>query len=193
MVDIFGYSVSNSYIGIGIAAVIAIGAIWYFLKRNTGRIAEERQEVKETDQLKKDEVAAEAAEIDEKKQCKILDYNFSDIIIILRKSGMGETAEKLMESRMQISSILNSLGTEKMSVRKALNTFKELHLLINEFLSHLPNNNPDITKLVAEINSHQQRYYQDIIKEVQMDEEKKKLLQKLWTQVLNEEGQLQAA
>ena len=143
-----------------------------------------------------DEKEAEISEKDEKKQCFILDGLFSEIMIILRKSGMVETADKLMEPRKRISYILRSLENEKMNVKKALQTFQELHALIKEFLSHLPTDNPKINSLVEEINGHQQRYYQDLIEELRMDEKKKAILKELWAQVLDEEsgsGQLKAA
>lgn len=196
MVGLFGYSVSNSYIGIGVTVAVAIGVIWYFMKRGTGRAAEERQEEEETRQLELDEKEAEMSEKDEKKQCFILDGLFSEIMTILSKSGMVETADKLMEPRKRISYILLSLENEKMNVKKALQTFQELHALIKEFLSHLPTDNPKINSSLEEINGHQQRYYQDLIGKLRMDEKKKAILKELWAQVLDEEsgsGQLKAA
>lgn len=183
------------YIGGGIGILIFIALIWWILgKTRQGRIGEEQQEERETDRLKNDEVVVEATQRDEKKQCKKLNNLFSDIMIILRE-GNNTLAEKLYDTRLRISVILAREVNEKMSVRTALQTFNELHALINEFLAELPNNN-QINVLVEKIKKRQQRYYQDLIKELEMDDDKKKTLQKLWTQVLDEErgqGKLQAA
>ena len=77
--------------------------------------------------------------------------------------------------------------SEKMSVQNALQAFKELHALINDFLSKLPNDNPKINKLVEEIEKRQKRYYEDLIIELNVDEDKKKILRKEWKQVIDEE------
>ncbi len=172
-----------------IAGAVVIGLIvWYIIKNfKSGRIAEERQEERETEQLELYEERAEAAEKDEKKQCKILDNLFSDIMIILRNSGNNILADRLSGARQRISKILLAEMIEKMSVKTALNTFRELHALINEFAAQLPTNNQQINGLVEQIRLHQKRYYQDLVKELEMDENKKKELTELWKQVIDEE------
>jgi len=77
--------------------------------------------------------------------------------------------------------------SEKMSVQNASQAFKELHALINDFLSKLPNDNPKINELVEEIEKRQKRYYEDLIIELNVDEDKKKILREEWKQVIDEE------
>jgi len=56
--------------------------------------------------------------------------------------------------------------------------------LINEFLAKLPNDNRKINELVEEIKKHQKRYYDDLILELNMNEDKKEQLRRLWKRLL---------
>ncbi len=194
MAELFGIP-NIEYIGGGIGILIIFVLIWFALKGRSGRLGEERAEENETVQLLKDERVVEKDERDEKKQCKILDGLFSDIMIILRNSGNSNLADQLMDKRMRISKILKDELSEKMSVKTALQNFYELHALINEFLAKLPKDNPQINMLVEEIKKHHQRHYKDLIEELNMDRDKMKQLKKLWAQTLDEErgqGKLQS-
>ena len=196
MADFFGIPNIEYIAGvIGIIFVIVI-IYWILGRTRQGRIGEEQREEMETNRLKNDEAVVEATQRDEKRQCKIIDDLFSDIMIVLRNSENNSLTHELVSIRQQISLILLSEISEKMSVNTALQTFTELHALINEFLVKLPNDSQKINELVGEIKKRQQKYYQDLIKELEMDKDKKKQLQKLWIQVLDEErgqGKLQAA
>lgn len=194
MVVLAGIPNAEYYLG-GLGLVIAVIVIWRIISRSSGRLGEERQEERETRELEGDERINEKIQKDEKKQCRTLDNLFSDIMIILRNSGNKVLADNLSSTRQQISLILLREISERMSVKTALQTFKELHALINEFLAKLSNDNQQINVLVEEIKKHQLSYYQNIVRELEIDEKKKKTLQKLWTQVLDEEagrGQLAA-
>ena len=172
------------FLGIVVLGVI----IWYLIKSfGSGRIGEERQEERETEGLERDEKTAEKAQKDEKKQCKILDNLFSEIMTILRNSGNKILADQLSGTRQRISKILLAEMSEKMSVQSALQAFRELHALINDFLSKLPNDNPKINGLVEEIKKRQKRYYEDLIIELNVDEDKKKILREELKQVIDEE------
>ena len=196
MVTIFNFDVPNGYIGGTVGGVLVLFLIWYLFRSQGGRLDEEKQEERETERLEIDEKIVEATQSDEKKQCIVLDKLFSEIMLILRKSGNNTLADSVLSMRTQISKILSKELNEKMSVKKALQTFTNVHALINEFLAKLPNDDQQINMLVEEIKRHQQDYYKDLIKELEMDEIKKKQLQRLWTEVLDEEsgqGKLQAA
>lgn len=68
MVDISGYSIPNSYLGGGLGGILLIIILFWFMKsRQSGRIGEELQEERETDQLRVDEQNALRVERDEKK------------------------------------------------------------------------------------------------------------------------------
>ena len=172
-----------------IVGAIVIGLIaWYIIRHfQGGRIGEGRREEQETRRLEQDEKEAEKAQKDEKKQCRILDDLFSGIMVILRNSGNKVLADQLSVTRQRISKILLAEMSEKMSVQNASQAFKELHALINDFLSKLPNDNPKINELVEEIEKRQKRYYEDLIIELNVDEDKKKILRKEWKQVIDEE------
>ena len=172
-----------------IVGAIVIGLIiWYIIRHfQGGRVGEERREERETRRLEQDEKEAEKAQKDEKKQCKILDDLFSGIMVILRNSGNNILADQLAGTRQRISKILLAEMSEKMSVQNASQAFKELHALINDFLPKLPNDNPKINELVEEIEKRQKRYYEDLIIELNVDEDKKKILREEWKQVIDEE------
>ena len=161
-----------------IVGAIVIGLIiWYIIRHfQGGRVGEERREERETRRLEQDEKEAEKAQKDEKKQCKILDDLFSGIMVILRNSGNNILADQLAGTRQRISKILLAEMSEKMSVQNASQAFKELHALINDFLPKLPNDNPKINELVEEIEKRQKRYYEDLIIELNVDEDKKSFI-----------------
>ena len=188
MVAIFSLDIPNFYIGGAVGGVFIIFLIWFLLRSKGGRLGEEKEEERETNVLKNEEKIVEAVEEDEKKQCTILDKLFSNIMINLGNSGNNALAEEVLWRRERISVLLTREMREKMSVKDALETFKELHPLIDYFLAKLPNNNQQINTLAEEIKKHQQSYYQDLIKELEMDEIKKKQLRKLWSQFLDEEN-----
>ena len=195
MVEFFGVP-NIEYIGGVIGVVIAVTIIWYLLRRKTGRLAEEVQEERETEQLKKDEIIVEAAQRDEKKECNKLRKIFEEIVVLAKNvdpdfyirehqfSGLNVRPYQLKDN---IDLALNRLMDEKMSVEVAMETFKLLHASINAFLSCLPRGYGEIDRLVRLINEHQNRYYKDIIKELQMNRVKKEILKKLWRNVLDEE------
>lgn len=131
-----------------------------------------------------------------KKECRTLDNLFGSIMIILRRTGRNEIADKIYRNKFSIGYKLRNLGSEKMSVNTALQTFRELHASINELLSNLPTDDSQINSLVQQIKVHQQTYYRALITEAMMHQNEKNLLSKLWRQEMDEErgsGQLKAA
>ena len=195
MVKLLGID-NVEYVGGTIVFLVLFYIIFRWFMGRGGRLSEEREEERETISLLEDEKKDERAQKDERNQCYILDGLFSEIMIILRKSGKNEIVDKIMESRKRISYMLKNLGREKMNVQRAFQAFRELHTRINEFLSHLPNDNQKMNSLVEQIKAHQQAYYKDLITELTMDESKKARLKKLWSEFIDEErgqGQTQAA
>ena len=87
MVTIFNFDVPNGYIGGTVGGVLVLFLIWYLFRSQGGRLDEEKQEERETERLEIDEKIVEATQSDEKKQCIVLDKLFSEIMLILRKSG----------------------------------------------------------------------------------------------------------
>ena len=188
--------IQNAEIYGGIGLVIAIAAIIWLMRSKGGRLGEEIQEEKETRELEKDEVVVEVAQRDEKKECKMLKKIFEEIVVLAKNvdhdfyirehqfSGLNVTPYHLKDN---IDLALNRLMDEKMSVEVAMETFKLLHASINAFLTCLPRGYGEIDRLVMAINQHQNRYYKDLIKELQMNQVKKEILKKLWRNVLDEE------
>ena len=58
---------------------------------------------------------------------------------------------------------------------------------MNDAASKLPSGDNKINRWIKEIKKHESAYYQDILREIKMDEEKKKILKLLWAQVIDEE------
>lgn len=186
MVKLLSYDISNTYFGI--AAVIAIGIlVWIWIKNKDGREGEERREEEETDALRKDEVKAERAQKDEKKVCARMMSVLDDILEVLRRGGMGELYDKVMSEAISADVMLRRLRDEKMSVERAVETFKELHASLNKFISEIPRDNKKINNLVEQLAYYQKREYTDLITELNMDGDKKARLRKLWDQVNDEE------
>lgn len=182
---LFGIQNGEVYAGLILLILLVVFVIW--LIRKGGRAAEEKEEEKETEKLKKDEKQAEKAQKDERKQCKLLDAIFSEIMTELKSSGNTVLADQLYSIRQRITSILIAEMGEKMNVKSALDLFKQLHALINDFISKLPTDNAKINDLVQQIKVHQKKYYDDLVLEINLDEDKKQELRKLWKQVIDEE------
>ena len=187
MVAIFNLDVPNLYIGGAVGGVFVLFLIWYLFRNRGGRLGEEKQEEQETERLKSDEKQAEAAQRDEKKACVKMIKIVRQIQDILRKGGMGEVYDRVLSESASISVMLVRMRDEKMSVKRAVETFKELHAKLNEFIAKLPKDNKTISGLVGQLIYYQKREYSDLIKELQMDNDKKVMLRRLWNQETDEE------
>ncbi|MEK6946896.1 MAG: hypothetical protein AABX32_04785 [Nanoarchaeota archaeon] len=187
MVAIFNYDVPNLYISGAVGGVFVIFLIWFLLRNKGGRLGEEKLEEKETRQLEADEKKAERAQKDEKKQCKKMDRIVTEIERILKTEGMGEIYDGVRGVSNSVHMMLSRMLKEKMSLQRAIETFKTLHSELNEFISHLPTDNRKISSLVSQLAYYQKREYTDLINELQMDRDKKTQLKKLWNQETDEE------
>ena len=189
MVDILGLSFSGLYASYSIGGLFIIGIIIWAIRhfRSSGRVGEERQEERETDILRLDEKRAARAQKDENRQCKILDGFFSDIMLALLRDERKDLHNKVTGSRQRISKMLHQLRDGRMNVQRTIAAFKILHADINEFISHLPRDNELIIALINEIQRHQDTYYEDLIQEWRMDEDKKKQIRLLWRQTIDQE------
>ena len=195
MVELLGIPYFE-YIGTAAGAIIGFFIFWYVISRGSGRMGEEIQEERETDQLRLDEVTTQKAQKDEKKVCVRMTKIVSQIQDILRTGGMGETHDQVLSEVSSISVMLRRMRDEKMSVERAIETFKTLHLKLSGFIEKLPKDNTTINGLVSQLLYYQKREYSDLIKELQMDRDKKAILRKLWAQEADEEkgsGNAQAA
>jgi len=178
---------SSNYLAGGIGGVIVVIIIvWFLSRRKSGRIGEERQEERETDQLREDEVEAVQDQVEEKRQCHILDGLFTEIITILHRSGVA-VSEEIIEFRRRISSLIVSLEKEQEGVEQTLETFRELHSSITMFARILPMGNTEVDAILNKIGEYQKDYYKVLMDEIKMDKDKKERLRKLWTDEMNEE------
>ena len=175
------------YIGGGIVLAVIFFFIWVLLRSKGGRLAEEHEEERETEKLEEDEVTAEKAQKEEKKLCIKMDNHINDALKILRKGGRGEVYDKVLPIASSASIMLRRLRDEKMSVERALDTFKQLHSSLNEFTAQLPNDDSRIVRSITFLRYYQNRYYRDLIQELMMDRDKKIRLKKLWAKTLDEE------
>ena len=171
------------YAGIGLIIVVFI--LWRLFSKGGGRLGLERQEERETNELKKDELIIEATQRDEKKNCSILERAFYDLLTF------AGTVDNQINIRTKNSAdiiflMLKRFREESMGVEQALENFKSFHNSVNEFLALLPRGNQEINRLVSVILNYQEKYYKDLIKELNMDRLKQARLQKLWRQSVNE-------
>ena len=173
--------------GIGGGGLVIILLLWWVIRKSRGRLGEEIEEEKDTEQLQEDEIKAEKAQRDERKQCRKLEDLFRNIRAELEQTERGELSEKLGHSFLSIQSMLRILENEKINVKRALVTFKELHASINEFLTHLPEGDKKINKYIIAIKKHQDKFYQDLRKEIIMDRDKKRLLKKIWAEEMDQQ------
>jgi len=188
MVAIFNFDVPNAYIGGFIGAIFVLILIWYLFRGQGGRLGEEKEEERETERLEIDEKTAEKAQKDEKRQCVRMIHLVDQIMDTLRKGGMGEVYDKVLGVSASVHVMLRRMRDEKMNVERALETFKNLHASLNEFVSGLPKDNKAINGLVQQLDYYQKNYYKDLIKEIMMDRDKKATLKKLWNEFVNEES-----
>lgn len=189
MVELFGYNIPYfEYMAASIGVVIVIFILWFLLRSGSGRIGEEREEERETERLEEDEKKAESAQKDEKRQCVRMMKLVYQILDILRKGGMGEIYDKVLPLSASIQVMLRRLRDEKMSVERALETFKTLHTSLNEFVDGLPKDNEVISGLVNQLDYYQKNYYKDLIKEIMMNRDKKATLKKLWNEFIDEQS-----
>ncbi len=197
MVQLGSLDIPNIYLGGGAAGIVIIIILfWFLFRRPSGRLGEEQEEETETKKLEQDEKIEEKAQKDEKKQCIKMIQVIEEILAILRKGGMGEIYDKVLSEVSSIIVMLRRMRDEKMSVERALDTFKTLHASLNEFITKLPKNNKTINNLVNQLLYYQRREYKDLITELMMDRDKKVTLRKLWAEVTDEQsgrGQEQAA
>ncbi|MEK6892192.1 MAG: hypothetical protein AABX25_03335 [Nanoarchaeota archaeon] len=188
MVTILNFDVPNLYIGGAVGGIFVLFLIWYlFLRGQGGRLGEEKEEERETERLETDEKTAEQAQKDEKKACVIMIKIVRQIQDSLRTGGRGEVYDQVLSESGSISVMLWRMRDEKMSVKRAIETFKELHAKLNEFIAKLPKDNKTVNGLVDQLLYYQKREYSDLIKELQMDNDKKDMLKKLWVQETDEE------
>ncbi|MBI2658014.1 hypothetical protein HYX08_04960 [Candidatus Woesearchaeota archaeon] len=189
--------IENGEIFAGIIGIILLIVFVIWLMRGKGRLAEEKEEEKETDKLKQDEKEAEKAQKDEKKVCKAIKKSLDEIETLaknidpdfyLKDVQMGPNLVKVYQLKETINLALDRMISESMSVEIALETFKLLHESINLFLEHVPRGNAEIDRLIKFINDYQKAYYKDLITELEMDRDKKIRLQKLWKDVQNEQS-----
>ena len=195
MVTVLGIPYAE-YIGGGAALAIIIFIVWILLRSKGDRLTEEHEEEKETEKLEEDEITAEKAQKEEKKLCIKMDNHINDALEILRKGGRGEIYDKVLPIASSASVMLRRLRDEKMSVERALDTFKQLHSALNEFTAQLPNDDSRMVRCITFLRYYQKRYYKDLIEELKMDRDKKSRLKKLWAETMDEEkgsGNAQAA
>ena len=189
MVQLWNFNIPDLYLGTGVGGVILIIVLWWFIFRNPGgRLGEERQEEVQTERLENDEKQAEKAQKDEKKCCTKMKEAVSNIEKILKKNGMGEIYDKVLGDTSSIAVMLNRMRDEKMSLERAIETFRALHANLNQFIEKVPKDNKAINNLVNELLYYQRREYTDLIKELQMDRDKKAELKKLWNEVTDEQS-----
>lgn len=182
------FDMSNiGYIGGAAGVLVVLYLLWRFFVSSRGRIAEEQEEEAQTAQLANCEKKAENAERDERKQCRKLGELFKKIMGRLDETKRGNISDSIALIQNEIIVMLGRLEEERMSVDRALATFRKLHSAINEFLPHLPANDGKISKWVGKIQKHQKSYYNDLINEAVMDKKKRELLRKLWTEEMEQE------
>lgn len=195
MVTVLGVPYAE-YIGGGVALAIIIFLGWIFLRSKGGRLAEEQEEERETEKLEQDEKSVEHAQIEEKRLCVKMNNYINNTLEILRKGGRGEIYDKVLPVASSASVMLRRLRDEKMSVERALDTFKQLHSALNEFTAQLPNDDSRMVRSITFLRYYQNRYYKDLIKEANLDRDKKARLRKIWKETLDEEkgsGSVQVA
>ena len=109
------------------------------------------------------------------------------ILKSLKTEGMGEIYDEVLSDCNSAHVMLTRLRDEKMSVDRAIETFKSLHADLNDCIAKLPKDNKKINILVEQLVYYQKREYKDLITELNMDKDKKAQLKKLWSQVTDEE------
>ena len=160
MVTILNFDVPNLYIGGAVGGIFVLFLIWYlFLRGQGGRLGEEKEEERETERLETDEKTAEQAQKDEKKACVIMIKIVRQIQDSLRTGGRGEVYDQVLSESGSISVMLWRMRDEKMSVKRAIETFKELHAKLNEFIAKLPKDNKTVNGLVDQLLYYQKREY----------------------------------
>ena len=197
MVQLLNFDIPNFYLGGGVAGIVIIVLLfWFLFRKPSGRLGEEEQEESQTERLEADEKKVEKAQKDEKKVCAKMRETAQEIERFLRKNGMGEVADQITLDVNAVSVTLTRMQEEKMSLERAIETFKKLHDRLNRMLSKIPQDNLTINGLAQQLLYYQKREYKDLIKELQMDRDKKATLRRLWEETLDEErgsGNAQAA
>ena len=186
MVEIPGIS-SIGYIGSGVGILIVVYLLWRYFWREKGRIGEENLEQGETSILEGDVRTAKKAQKDEQKQIRTLQKLFMDIWQRIRDTQRGGMSNELVESFMIILAKLDNFKKEGMSVEAAQKNFQIFYSSVNHIIDQLPIGDKKIMGWIKEIKKHESKYYEDILTEIKMDEEKKKILRLLWAQVIDEE------
>lgn len=188
MVQLLNFDIPNIYLG-GAGGIVLIVLLWWIVfRKQSGRLGEERQEENQTERLEQDEKQAEKAERDEKKVCAKMEKLVNGINEVLKKNGMGGIYDGLLQQTGSIKVMLWRMRDEKMSLERAIETFKALHANLNQFIEKLPKDNKTINGLVSQLLYYQKREYADLIKELQMDRDKKATLKKLWNEVTDEQS-----
>lgn len=196
MVTLLGVPYAE-YIGGGIILAVIIFFIWVLLKSKGGRLAEEQEEERETQQLISYEEGAEGAEKRERKDCTEMEGIIEEIFKTLKSGKMGEVADKMLYQKATIKLMIGRLRKEEMNDERAMDTFRQLHVALNELISELQgSNNNYINKLIQKLMYYQKDYYKNLVKEITENRNKRAVLSKLSAQVIDQEkgrGQLQAA
>ena len=110
-----------------------------------------------------------------------------DIWQRIRDTQRGGMSNELVESFMIILAKLDNFKKEGMSVEAAQKNFKIFYSSVNHIIDQLPIGDKKIMGWIKKIKKHESKCYEDILMEIKMDEEKKKILRLLWAQVIDEE------
>jgi len=165
------------YIGAVIGVLVVVFLLWKFFNRESGRLGLEKQEERLTDELKRDETVIEITQRDEKTQCAAMSKAFENIYT--RLVATRRSPNEISSLITGITSTLRSLQNEKMNEVQAFNTFKALHGYIQQVLPQLPTDDPIISQWVEGIQAHKNRFYRDLVKEIKLNGNKKKLVRDL--------------
>lgn len=175
------------YIGGGVGILVVAYLLWRYLRNRGSRIEEENKEKKETSIFGNDVQAARKAQKDEQKQIKALQKLFMNIWERLKDTQGGGLSNEVVKSLMTILAKLDNFKKEGVSVEAARKDFQIFYSSVNLLVNQLPTGDKKIMGWIREIKKHESRYYEDILIEIKMDEEKKKILRLLWTHVVDEE------
>lgn len=194
---IFGFDVPYFGYVIGGIIIVVVGfLLWRWIRSSGGRLEENKQEERETQKLEYYERKAEQAQRDEKRQCTNMEIVIEEIIQILKREQMNEIVNEIMPRKNNIEKIIERLRKENMSEEEAISIFRELHLALGGLLEKLRNiNNGGINNLLKKLEDYEKNYYRDLVAEISENRNKRAMLKRLWTQVLDEQrgkGQAQA-